>query len=176
MFCIGAKHRKAFYIDTPGFLQLCDRISSVRTRLPFSNITTKSSTEMFINVVLKEESNQRCWSFTWLLCPVQLPLNYRYICVSVMLSVTYSCGSGVHIVILQLCIEWKQKTLELGQNARSQNASQWEISASTVNWVMGKYSFCCFAGFPLLILAVDTEEIETEGIRADVVAPFNVAY
>lgn len=42
---------------------------------------------------------------------------------------------------------------------------------------MGKYFFfCCFAGFPLLILAADTEEIETEGIRADVVAPFNVAY
>lgn len=38
------------------------------------------------------------------------------------------------------------------------------------------FKFCCFAGFPLLILAADTEEIETQGVRADVVALFNVAY
>lgn len=62
----------------------------------------------------------------------------------------------------------ENKTLELGQKCQR----RLEISASKVNWVMGKYLFCwfcCFAGFPLLILATDSDEIETDGIRNDAV-------
>lgn len=56
-------------------------------------------------------------------------------------------------------------------------SEKWLLLLLTGSWENTFFfKFCCFAGFPLLILAVDTGEIKTEGIRADVVAPFNVAY